>query len=224
MHQSVRSRSEPLGWLGIVDDHRLFAGMLERELTQLGFDVTRYELAEDLLGQILTDRVELILLDIGLESPVVTSLDLCRGLVAAGRQVLMVSGVTDEVEQARYLHNGALGFVSKTEGIDTLLQEVVGAAETGEARPGPAERHRLEQLFADQERHRAELLAPFSELSESEAAVLRLLMDGCSPHDIAETRFVSLTTVRAQIRAIHMKLGVPTQLAAVAAARRVGWE
>jgi len=34
---------------------------------------------------------------------------------------------------------------------------------------------------------------------------------------------VSLTTVRSQIRSVLMKLGVNSQLAAVALARRQGW-
>jgi DNA-binding NarL/FixJ family response regulator len=45
-----------------------------------------------------------------------------------------------------------------------------------------------------------------------------------SAEEIAEAQFVALTTVRSQIRAVLQKLGVRSQLAAVAYANRVGWK
>lgn len=66
-------------------------------------------------------------------------------------------------------------------------------------------------------------LAPFEALSEREAHVLSRVMEGLSAADIAKRSFVSEATVRTQIRAILGKLGVRSQLAAVAEARRVGW-
>jgi DNA-binding NarL/FixJ family response regulator len=48
-------------------------------------------------------------------------------------------------------------------------------------------------------------------------------MDGRSAAEIAASSFVSLATVRSQIRAILQKLDVTSQLAAVAAAHHSGW-
>ena len=53
--------------------------------------------------------------------------------------------------------------------------------------------------------------------------MLAALVDGLSAEEIAETQYVALTTVRSQIRAVLQKLGVRSQLAAVAHANRVGW-
>ena len=47
--------------------------------------------------------------------------------------------------------------------------------------------------------------------------------DGCAAEEIAEAQFVELTRVRSQIRSVLRKLGVHSQLAAVAYANRVGW-
>jgi DNA-binding NarL/FixJ family response regulator len=58
----------------------------------------------------------------------------------------------------------------------------------------------------------------FSRLTHREALVLGALIDGLSAEEIAEAHFVALTTVRSQIRAILQKLGVRSQLAAVAVA------
>ena len=48
-------------------------------------------------------------------------------------------------------------------------------------------------------------------------------MSGRAATEIAEESFVSLSTVRSQIRAVLAKLGVHSQLAAVAMAHQAGW-
>jgi DNA-binding NarL/FixJ family response regulator len=53
--------------------------------------------------------------------------------------------------------------------------------------------------------------------------VLAGLYDGLAADAIAERDYVSLPTVRSQIRGILQKLGVNSQLAAVASARNAGW-
>jgi DNA-binding NarL/FixJ family response regulator len=60
-------------------------------------------------------------------------------------------------------------------------------------------------------------------LTSREQRVLAGLVDGLSAEQIAEEHFVALTTVRSQIRSILQKLGVRSQLAAVAMANRSGW-
>jgi DNA-binding NarL/FixJ family response regulator len=67
-------------------------------------------------------------------------------------------------------------------------------------------------------------LTPFERLTMREREVLAALVDGLSAEEIAETQFVALTTVRSQIRSVLQKLGVRSQLAAVAHANRVGWK
>ena len=66
-------------------------------------------------------------------------------------------------------------------------------------------------------------LVPFDGLTPREQEVLGMLMDGMQAAVIAEESFVSLATVRSQIRAILTKLGVSSQLAAVSLAIRAGW-
>jgi len=65
---------------------------------------------------------------------------------------------------------------------------------------------------------------PFESLSRREGEVLRLLMDGMSVNKIAETSFVSVGTVRTQVKAVLRKLGVSSQVAAVALAYKIGWD
>jgi DNA-binding NarL/FixJ family response regulator len=80
----------------------------------------------------------------------------------------------------------------------------------------------LERLRTD----RAQMLrskARFDQLTPREAGVLCALADGLSAEEIARHHHVALTTVRSQIRSVLQKLGVRTQLAAVAAADAHWW-
>jgi DNA-binding NarL/FixJ family response regulator len=83
-----------------------------------------------------------------------------------------------------------------------------------------------EELLDELRAHRASLernLSPFERLTPKEARILGALVDDMSAEEIAADHFVALTTVRSQIQAILQKLGVRSQLAAVAVANRAGW-
>lgn len=66
-------------------------------------------------------------------------------------------------------------------------------------------------------------LLEFNRLTPREEEVLFALMRGAKARDICAQSFVSMPTVRSQIRAILTKLGVTSQLAAVALAYQSGW-
>jgi DNA-binding NarL/FixJ family response regulator len=63
----------------------------------------------------------------------------------------------------------------------------------------------------------------FAGLTERERFVLAELIEGHCAEEIANAGFVSISTVRSQIKSILQKLGVSSQLAAVALARRAEW-
>ena len=63
---------------------------------------------------------------------------------------------------------------------------------------------------------------PFADLTDV-SVVLAELVEGHCAEEIAQAEFVSISTVRSQIKAILQKLGVSSQLAAVALARRADW-
>ena len=81
----------------------------------------------------------------------------------------------------------------------------------------------LSELFQSHRIDRDDRFMPFESLSRRESEVLRLLMEGHSVAKIAESSFVSVGTVRTQVKAILRKLGVNSQAAAVALAYRSGW-
>lgn len=63
----------------------------------------------------------------------------------------------------------------------------------------------------------------FGRLTAREKHVLLRLIEGLSADAVARESVVSVATVRSQIRSVLAKLGVHSQLEAVALARRVGW-
>jgi DNA-binding NarL/FixJ family response regulator len=113
--------------------------------------------------------------------------------------------------------------VSKGESLDRLALAIEDAVR-GSAVMRPAEREALVEAAQAARRDDEEKLAPFAKLSAKERQVLGHLMDGRSAEDIARVEYVSLATVRSQIRAILHKLDVNSQLAAVSLAQKVGWE
>jgi len=208
----------------IVEDHELLAESLALALRREGLVVTvaTGPTAEAVLETGRRLHPAVTLLDLNLGEEVGTGLALIAPLTNEGARVVMCTGTTDRLELARCVEAGAIGLASKRDAFDDLL-DIVRRALAGEQLLHAGER---EELLTDLHHHRLaerDRLAPFRLLTRREESVLELLMDGHPAETIAAKSFVSLATVRSQIRSILQKLNVNTQLAAVALARRHGW-
>lgn len=208
----------------IVEDHELLAGTLALALRHRGLEV---ETAAGPTPGAVVERTRqlapvLVLLDLDLGPTLGSGLDLVGPLSAVGGRVVMMTGVTDRARLAACVEAGAAGIVAKTTAFEALVDAVRRAAE-GETLLAPEERH---ALLADLRAHRraeGHRMAPFGALTPREQAVLAGLVAGDPAEAIAARSYVSMATVRSQIRAILLKLGVRSQLAAVAMAREAGW-
>jgi DNA-binding NarL/FixJ family response regulator len=208
----------------IVEDHELLAGTLALALRQRGLDV---QTAAGPTPEAVVERARalapvLVLLDLDLGPPLGSGLDLVRPLSEAGGRVVMMTGVTDRARLAACVEAGATGVVAKTAAFEALIDAVRRAAE-GETLLREDERQALLAELRARRRAEGERMAPFGALSPREQAVLAGLVAGDSAETIAARSYVSMATVRSQIRAILLKLGVRSQLAAVAMARDAGW-
>ena len=208
----------------IIEDHELLAQSLLFALRAEGLTVESIKpTTADLILKTADElRPTVVLLDLDLGGDVGSSLPLIEPLERLGAQVMMVTGVTDRVRLAECLEAGATGLISKSTPFDELVVAVREVAELGTLIP-QQQRH---ELLAELRRQRAldrERMEPFERLTSREQQVLAGLMEGKSAEKIAEDAFVSLATVRSQIRAILQKLDVNSQLAAVALARKNGW-
>jgi DNA-binding NarL/FixJ family response regulator len=207
----------------LVDDHRLLAETLQSTLTFSGFAVSIAPCGsfDEILAEAASVRPTLVVLDLDLQGAGY-GYDLIAPLRALGAQVLVLTGTVDRIQLARCLEAGALGIASKANGFGNVLDQIRRAAE-GESVTPITEKT---QLLADLAAHRRaedKRKAPFEALSSRERDVLRQIVDGHQAATIAKASYVSLATVRTQIRSILMKLDVTSQVAAVALARQGGW-
>jgi two-component system, NarL family, nitrate/nitrite response regulator NarL len=207
----------------LVDDHRLLAETLQSSLIHSGFaaSIAPCGTFDEVLAEAAAVRPTLVVLDLDLQGAGY-GYDLIAPLRKLGAQVLVLTGTVDRIELARCLEAGALGIASKANGFAAVLDQIRRAA-NGEAVTPITEKT---QLLADLDAHRRATerrKAPFEALSARERDVLRQIVEGKRAAVIAKDSYVSLATVRTQIRSILLKLEVTSQVAAAAHARQGGW-
>lgn len=209
----------------IVDDHDLLAQSLLFALEAEGLTVSAVRPQSTTLILETAERVRptVVLLDLDLGGPVGSSVPLIEPLTALGAQVMMVTGVTDRVRLAECIEAGATGLINKSTPFEDLVTAVAEVAELGTLVLPPQRQQLLSELRLQRAADGARL-APFERLTRREQQVLIGLVEGRTAEKIAEDSFVSLATIRSQIRSILLKLDVNTQLAAVAMARQAGWD
>lgn len=207
----------------LVDDHRLLVETLQVSLSQAGFaaSVAPCSSFDEVLAEAAAVRPVLVVLDLDLQGAGY-GYDLIGPLRQLGAEVLMLTGTVDRIELARCLEAGALGIADKADGFSAVLDQIRRAAD-GETVTPVTVRAQLLADLADHRRADEKRRAPFESLSGKEREVLRQIVEGKQAAAIAKDCFVSLATVRTQIRSILMKLDVTSQVAAVALARQGGW-
>ena len=208
----------------IVEDHHLLAQSLSFALMAEGLAVTVADLDSPagILDAFAESGAGIVLLDLDLGGTVGDGLDLVAPLCARGARVLVVSGSTDRPRLASCLEQGAVGLLPKSTPYEGLVDAVLAVAAGRPVIP-EQERHALLTELRTWRIRQRDDMAPFTSLTARESQVLAALMDGQPCEAIAATWFVSEATVRTQIRGVLTKLGVSSQLAAVAQAQRVGW-
>ncbi|MCU1459930.1 MAG: response regulator containing a CheY-like receiver domain and an DNA-binding domain [Acidimicrobiales bacterium] len=208
----------------VIDDDRIMAEALQMAMQQAGWAdvqlVTPVD-ADNIVDAAVNFRPSVIALDLNL-GIAGSSASLVSRLVALGCAVVIVTADDDSFRLEQAIAAGAVEVVDKTQGLEVLLSSLADALEQHHSRPqaDPVEvidgvRHRRRSGDAE----RAALVS----LTQRERAVLGGLIEGLQAEAIAGTHFVSVSTVRTQIASLLQKLGVSSQLAAVAIAHRAGW-
>ncbi len=207
----------------LVDDHRLFSASLAMALRNHGFEVDTPVLTsvDDVANRILETRPDLAIIDRDLGA-LGSGESLIRGAVDAHVPVIVVTGALDDVVAGRCYSRGAAACLSKSQPLEELLSAAASLAD-GRQAVANADRYRCIDAWRRWQASADAAAGPFAQLTGREAAVLRALMDGRSVRTIATSSAVSETTVRSQVRCILSKLGVSSQLEAVAMALRAGW-
>lgn len=220
----IINNDEPLRHVLIVDDHILLAQSLCQILIdeELAVSVSVASTGDELMAEVseAADRT-LVLLDLSLSEELGNGLQLIPDLLAAGAVVVVLTGSTDAVTLGECFEAGAVGIIDKALPVERVVA-LVHTSLSGK----PLDTNRRHDLLTDmrlarQRKYAAQ--APFRALTNKECLVLEYLGDGLNAQEIAQAMFVSLSTVRTHVQSVLLKLGVHSQLAAVAMAHERQW-
>lgn len=212
----------------LVDDHPPFAQCVEIGLRAAGIPARRIlpTAAADIVAACAASAPAVVVLDLrlgrGSDGRPIDGLDLVAPVTAAGCAVVVVTAEPGDSLWGTAVERGALAVVSKESDLARLLHTVT-AVRSGERVLSEGDRHTLLGAARRARSDERARLAPFRSLSPREDEVLRRLAEGLPAAAIARAAYVTEATVRTQIRAVLTKLGVSSQLQAVAMARHAGW-
>jgi len=203
----------------LVEDHVLVAIGLQVALSGRGWDVETISgpTATDVVAHAQRFEPQCVLLDINLGGGIGSGIDLIGPLLSTGTQVVMLTAERRRLVLAECLEAGAAGWIGKGAVLDEV-DSTLGHVLAGGTVIGRVDRAALLDELRLDRTGTLRAHATFERLTQREALVLGALIDGLSADEIAAAHFVALTTVRSQIRAVLQKLGVRSQLAAVAVA------
>ena len=203
----------------IVHGHAAVGAGLQLALTERSWEVeaTSGPMPSDIREAAHRFRPDCVLIDVHLHHGDGRGVNLIAPLVSDGAQVVVLTAERRRVTLAEYLEAGAAGWIGHDAGldeVDSALQDVIG----GRPIISPNQRAQYLELLRAERCAAKNAATTFQDLTPREALVLLALTDGLTADEIANEHFVSVATVRSQIRAVLQKLGVRTQLAAVAIA------
>lgn len=213
--------------VALVEDHALLAESLLIALTMEGLEVSSVPLAtgsdsRGLLQSILAVHPGIVLLDLDLGAAG-DGVALVEPLTKAACPVVVVTASGDLDRWGQCLALGARTVLPKSTPLHDIV-DVVRRVVDGVPVMHVARRAELIQRWHRRRSNQDSLRYRLDRLTRREAQVLHGLMRGQRVRDIAREAYVSEATVRTQVKSILAKLGVTSQIAAIAAAQQAGWE
>jgi DNA-binding NarL/FixJ family response regulator len=205
----------------IVEDHPLFAESMVIALRLEGYDATRVPVRPGLVAEVLRRRPDLVLLDLDL-ADLGSGLDLIGPLDRSGVLVAVVTSETDQGRWGECVERGARAVVPKHAPLRGII-ELIQRAGAGQPLMPEADLSELRTAWERRRRAESEVRRRLERLSRRESEVLGRLMVGCTVSEIAVQDFVSVATVRTQVKSVLAKLQVSSQIAAVGLANEAGW-
>lgn len=210
----------------VVEDHALFAQALALALSLSPHRVFQEIVDEgrtvaSLLAAVTHRRPDVVLLDLELGS-YVDGQRLIAPLAASGAAVVVLTATRNHRKWGEALAHGARTVLTKDEPLHSVRATVQRLAD-GLPVIGTRERDTLMDVWYSLGSRTMERVERLHLLTPREADVLGYMMRGLTPAEIARLHVVAEATARTQVKAILHKLGVSSQLAAVALAHEAGW-
>ena len=184
----------------LVDDHAILRAGLRRLLAaSLSADIREAATGLEALAAVAEARPDLVILDLNL--PGLGGLELLRRLLreAASPRILVLSMHAEPLYAVRTMDAGAQGYVSKNVAPDELLAAVRLVLAGGRY---------VEARIAQEIALGRQVTHPLQQLTERDLEVMRLLAQGCSLQQIADTLGIAYKTVANICSQIKGKLGV----------------
>jgi two-component system, NarL family, invasion response regulator UvrY len=200
----------------IVDDHPIVRAGLRRLLTaEAGFEVRDAASGREALSVFSEQQPTLVILDLNL--PGIGGLEVLARLkaVSPNARVLVLSMHDDETHVTRALRAGAAGYVTKNAPPEELL-EAIGRVAEGHTY---IEREIAEGLVFASIRSSSD---PLKDLSSRDLEILRLLAEGRSLPQIADTVGIGYKTAANNCSRIKARLGAASTADLIRIAIRAG--
>jgi two-component system, NarL family, invasion response regulator UvrY len=199
----------------IVEDHPIVRSGLRRLLAAEAAEIREAATGEEALGIFRAWQPSLVILDLNL--PRIGGLEVLDRLRIAEPEarILILSMHDDPMHVTRALRAGAAGYVTKNAPPEEIIEAVRRVA-----RGGTYVEHAIaEELVFLSIKSPSQSL---SDLSTRELEVLRLLAQGCTLSQIADTIGISYKTAANSCTRIKAKLGAATTADCVREALRAG--
>ncbi len=199
----------------IVDDHEVVRIGMRSLLEQY----PQYEVVaeaatgKEAISQVESFRPDIVLMDIRL--PGKSGIDACEEIkkIAPDTKVIMLTSYAEDEMLFSAIKAGASGYVLKQIDSEGLIKSLEAVAR-GEASLDPAVTQRV---FQEVRRAvKEEEAASFINLSQQEKMVLKLVSEGKTNREIAQTLYLGEGTVRNYVSSILSKLGVSNRAEAAA--------
>ncbi len=185
----------------VVEDHAVVReGVRKLLLSQFEPEIAEAADCDSALELFPRFKPDIVVLDLNLEGT--GGLEVLRRILAidAKAKVLVFTTHSEAVYAARAMRSGARGYVSKSASSDELLAAVKKVFDGGQyIDKDVAGRLAISQLTVDD---------PLQKLSARELEILRMLGNGASLTDIANSLGVAYKTVANTCSHIKLKLGV----------------
>jgi len=199
----------------IVDDHEVVRlGLISLLEQNSQYEViAQADNALDAIKKVETYKPDIVLMDIRL--PGMSGIEACEQITKKfpETKVIMLTSFAEDEMLFSAIKAGASGYVLKQINAKDLITSIESVAR-GEASLDPAVTQRVFQEV--RKAVREEEASAFSNLSQQEKMVLKLVSEGKTNRDIAQNLFLGEGTVRNYVSSILSKLNVSNRAEAAA--------
>ena len=199
----------------IVEDHELTRFGLKTAFESSNFAklIFEAESAEKALEVVETNAIDLIVMDLGL--PGMNGIEATEKIKELNKdiKIVILTSHNDEQEVLNSLKAGANAYCSKEINPQRLI-EVIKSVLDGAAWFDPAISHIVLQAATSSQNIEPTVPAKDYGLTSRETQILKLITEGYSNIEIANTLFVSINTTKAHVASILQKLEVDDRLQA----------